>query len=64
MKTKTLFASLLLFSMLFTIQVSFGQLPRETEAQKAERMKWWTDCLGKDGQSGWYEVCCSYCQTP
>ena len=47
MKTKTLFTSLLLFSMLFTVQVSFAQLPRETEAQKAERMKWWTDAWAK-----------------
>ena len=43
MKTKTLFASLLLVSMLFTVQVSLAQLPKETDAHKAERMKWWTD---------------------
>jgi len=43
MKTKTLFTVLLFFSALFTPQFSSAQLPKETEAQKAERMKWWTD---------------------
>ena len=43
MKTKSVITSLLFISLLFTAQVTVGQLPRETEAQKAERLKWWTD---------------------
>jgi len=43
MKTKTLFTVLLLVSMLFLTQFSLAQLPKETEAQKAGRLKWWTD---------------------
>jgi alpha-L-fucosidase len=43
MKTKTLITSLVFISLLFTTQISVGQLPKETEAQKAERLKWWTD---------------------
>jgi alpha-L-fucosidase len=43
MKTKSVFTLLLLVSMLFVSQVSMAQLPKETDAQKAERMKWWTD---------------------
>jgi alpha-L-fucosidase len=43
MKTKDLITSLLFISLLFTAQTSAGQLPKETEAQKAERLKWWTD---------------------
>jgi alpha-L-fucosidase len=43
MKTKTLFTVLLFVSVLFTEQLSLAQLPKETETQKAERMKWWTD---------------------
>ena len=43
MKTKTIFAALLLISTLLTPQFSIAQLPTETEAQKAQRLKWWTD---------------------
>ena len=43
MKTKTLFTVLFLVSTLIMPQHSIAQLPKETEAQKAERMKWWTD---------------------
>ena len=43
MKTKTLFTVFLLVSMLFLTQFSLAQLPKETEAQKAGRLKWWTD---------------------
>jgi alpha-L-fucosidase len=43
MKTKTLITALLFISLLFAAQVSVAQLPKETEAQKAERLKWWTD---------------------
>jgi alpha-L-fucosidase len=43
MKTKTLLTVLLFVSMLFTTQFSLAQLPKESDAQKAERMKWWTD---------------------
>ena len=43
MKTKTLFTVFLLVSMSFTTRFTLAQLPKETETQKAERMKWWTD---------------------
>jgi alpha-L-fucosidase len=43
MKTKALFTVPLLVSMLFTTGFSQTQLPKETNSQKAERMKWWTD---------------------
>jgi len=43
MKTKTFFTFLLLVSMLFNPQFISGQLPKETDAQKTQRMKWWTD---------------------
>jgi alpha-L-fucosidase len=43
MKTKTSVTILLLISMLLTSRFSLAQLPKETETQKAERMKWWTD---------------------
>lgn len=43
MKTKTLFTVLLFSFVILTSQFSLAQLPKETEAQKAERMKWWTD---------------------
>lgn len=43
MKTKT-FITIILFSLsLISPQYSQAQLPKETDAQKAERMKWWTD---------------------
>ena len=43
MKTKALFTVPLLVSLLFTTGLSQTQLPKETDSQKAERMKWWTD---------------------
>jgi alpha-L-fucosidase len=43
MKTKTIFALLFIVSLLFPRQFSLAQLPKETEAQKTIRMKWWTD---------------------
>jgi alpha-L-fucosidase len=43
MKTKTCLTVLLFVFSLFTAQFSFGQLSNETEAQKTDRMKWWTD---------------------
>jgi alpha-L-fucosidase len=43
MKTKTVFTVLLFAAALFLPQISEAQLPKETEAQKTERMKWWTD---------------------
>ena len=43
MKTKP-FLTIILFVLTFlTPQLSLAQLPKETDAQKAERMKWWTD---------------------
>jgi alpha-L-fucosidase len=43
MKAKSLFITFLLCAVLFTTQFSLAQLPKETEAQKTARMKWWTD---------------------
>ena len=43
MKTKNLLTALLLVSVLLYSRVSLAQLPNETDSQKAERMKWWTD---------------------
>jgi len=43
MKTKTFFTVFLFVSIFFITQLSLAQLPKETETQKAERMKWWTD---------------------
>jgi alpha-L-fucosidase len=43
MKTKTFFTVLIFAAALMLPQISLAQLPKETEAQKAERMKWWTD---------------------
>jgi alpha-L-fucosidase len=43
MKTKTFFTVLIFTATLLLPQISQAQLPKETEAQKAERMKWWTD---------------------
>lgn len=43
MKTKTLITATLLVFALFTSQFSLAQLPKETESQKTERMKWWMD---------------------
>lgn len=43
MKKRTLIFSILIFCSLMLPQLASAQLPKETEAQKAERMKWWTD---------------------
>jgi len=43
MKTKTLFTVILLTILLLAPNLSMGQLPKESETQKAERLKWWTD---------------------
>jgi hypothetical protein len=40
MNTKILFTVHLFGTTLLTPQFSVAQLPKETEAQKAERMKW------------------------
>ncbi len=47
MKTKRLSILLLTALLLIVTQLAQAQLPKETEAQKAQRMKWWTDaCFG------------------
>lgn len=43
MKIRTLITGILLTLALISSQSSFAQLPKETEDQKAQRMKWWTD---------------------
>jgi alpha-L-fucosidase len=43
MKTKRLSILLLTAILLVVTQMAQAQLPKETEAQKAQRMKWWTD---------------------
>jgi alpha-L-fucosidase len=43
MKTKLALKTLLMTLLLIISQVTNAQLPKETEAQKAQRMKWWTD---------------------
>jgi alpha-L-fucosidase len=43
MKTKTFTIIILMACLLMVSHVTPAQLPRETEAQKAQRMKWWTD---------------------
>ncbi len=43
MKTKILIMVLALVTSLITPVVTKAQLPKETEAQKIQRMKWWTD---------------------
>ncbi|HUX57045.1 MAG TPA: alpha-L-fucosidase [Bacteroidales bacterium] len=43
MKTKTLSTVFLFITLLMAPQMASGQLPKETEAQKVQRMKWWTD---------------------
>jgi alpha-L-fucosidase len=43
MKTKNLTIIILTFFLLLVSQYSPAQLPKETEAQKVQRMKWWTD---------------------
>lgn len=43
MKTKTLTLTLVIACLLLFSQMVQAQLPKETEAQKTLRMKWWTD---------------------
>ena len=43
MKTKNALILLLTVVLLIGSQLSQAQLPKENEAQKAQRMKWWTD---------------------
>jgi alpha-L-fucosidase len=43
MKNKSLLTVILLTVILMASQMAQAQLPKETDAQKAERMKWWTD---------------------
>jgi alpha-L-fucosidase len=43
MKTKNLSVIIMTFLLLFISQQAQPQLPKETEAQKMQRMKWWTD---------------------
>jgi alpha-L-fucosidase len=43
MKTRTLLISLLMLVLLINSQSGYSQLPRETEAQKTQRMLWWTN---------------------
>jgi alpha-L-fucosidase len=43
MKTKNFLILFLTALLLIISQYSQAQLPKETEAQKAERMKWWTE---------------------
>ncbi len=43
MKSRNLLTIFLFASLIFTSQFSTAQLPRETEAQKAQRLQWWTN---------------------
>jgi len=43
MKRKTIITSIFLVCVLTYSQYVSAQLPKETEAQKTDRMKWWTD---------------------
>jgi len=43
MKTKTFMITALMAILLIISQMAPAQLPKETEAQKTQRMKWWTD---------------------
>lgn len=43
MKLKNLVKSIMPALLLIISQLAPAQLPKETEAQKAQRMKWWTD---------------------
>ena len=43
MKNKTFTTIILLSFLLIVSQMTKAQLPKETEAQKSQRMKWWTD---------------------
>ena len=43
MKSRTFITVILLSTLLLISQTTYSQLPKETDAQKAQRMKWWTD---------------------
>ncbi len=43
MKKRTVITSILLLCLLSYSQLVSAQLPKETDAQKTDRMKWWTD---------------------
>lgn len=43
MKTKTFLTVLIFSAVLLLPLISEAQLPKETEAQKTQRMQWWTD---------------------
>jgi len=43
MKTKATFTVILLAILIFTSRVSNAQVTKETETQKTQRLKWWTD---------------------
>jgi len=43
MRSKALKILVLAVALLMTAQAASAQLPKETEAQKTQRMKWWTD---------------------
>jgi len=43
MRTKNLLLTLLTVLLLVAPQRSYSQLPKETETQKEQRLKWWTD---------------------
>ncbi|HKK41657.1 MAG TPA: alpha-L-fucosidase [Bacteroidales bacterium] len=43
MKTRNILLTLMAVFLISYPQLSFSQLPKETEAQKEQRLKWWTD---------------------
>jgi alpha-L-fucosidase len=43
MKNRILISTLLLFCLLIISQFTLAQLPKETDLQKTQRMKWWTE---------------------
>ena len=43
MKNKSFITTFLMILLLIISQISPAQLPKETEVQKMQRMKWWTD---------------------
>lgn len=43
MKARTITLGILTACLLIVSQLANGQLPKETEAQKIQRMKWWTE---------------------
>jgi len=43
MKNKSFMTVILLTCLLIVSQLAIAQLPKETDAQKTQRMKWWTD---------------------